>query len=527
VLLVLLIACANAASLLLARGAGRVQEIAVRVSLGATLGRLLRQFLAESLLLALLGGAGGVALAVAATGALSWLAPQDLPRAESIQVDWTVVAFTLGVSLATSLVFGLAPALQARRVDPARALSHGTRAVGGSALHRARTLLLVGEIALAFTLAATAGLLVRSLRALDSVSLGYEAGHRLVMYAHAPARGHDEYVQVTRGFDDLLDELRRVPGVVSAAAVMGLPGGQYGSNGSYAVEGRHVFGPGRNLPEADFALASAGYFQAMSIPLVRGRDFNRQDQDDAPHVAIVSEALARESFPGEDPIGHRIVCGLDDPKPMTVVGVVGDVRGRSPAVPPGPLLYMPLHQHPYHANEVQVVLRTALPPEALVESVRRLGQARNPEMAMRFTTLERTLGDSVATPRFRTALFLAFGALALALGVAGVYGLMSYVVTERHTELGVRMALGARPADVIGLMLGHAARVAAGGLVLGIAAAAAAARLASGFLFEVKPLDPMSFAAAALALLAMALLGAAVPAWRAGRVDPVEAIRRE
>jgi putative ABC transport system permease protein len=527
VLLLLSIACANAASLLVSRAATRTHETAIRVALGANLSRLLRQSLAESLILGLLGGAAGVMLALAASATLLRLAPFDLPRLETLHVDWTVVAFIAAVSLTTSVLFAIAPLPQARLVDIQQAVGHGSRAIGGRRVHRIRTVLLTAEIALAFALTVTAGLLVRSLRALDTVSLGYETDHRLVMYAHAPARTRDEYVQVTRVFATLLDELGHVPGVVSAAAVMGLPGGQYGSNGGYAVEGRDVFSAGRNLPEADFALASGEYFSTMGIPRIAGRDFSRADDDKALAVAIVSEALARQSFPSANPIGRRITCGLDEPRPMTIVGVVGDVRGHSPALPPGPQLYMPLAQHPYFANEVQVVLHTTMRPEAATETVRRIVRAHNPEIAMKFTTLDRTLSDSVSVPRFRAMLFGSFGSLALGLAMAGVYGLMSYLGVLRTAEFGVRIALGARPRDVVWLMLGHAARVAVAGLAVGIAAAIAIARLAGGLLFGIEPVDASAFVVAAAALTATLLAGAALPAWRAGRIDPVRAIRTE
>jgi len=529
VLLVLLVAAANTANLLLARAVTRSREIAVRVSLGATRWMLVRQLLAEGLVLSALGGAGGVLLAILGTDALLALAPSNLPRLDAVHVDWTVLLFTALVSLATAVVFGVVPALQSAVVDPQEALKSGGRTVGGAGLHRLRSALVIAEISLAFVLAVTAGLLVRSLVALNGVDVGYRTNRMLVMYAHAPARTLDEAVATTRFFDALLAELRGLPGAAGAAAVMGLPGGEYGSNGSYAVEGKHVFGPGRKLPHADFTLASPRYFATMGVALRRGRDFDARDRYDGERVAIISEALARETFPGEDPIGRRIVCGLDEItlNPMTIVGIVGDVHQNSPADAAGPILYMPLAQHPFRANEAQVVVRSEVAAESLIEPARRVVRARNPEVALKFTTVERILNDTVATPRFRTMLFAAFGALAVLLAVAGVYGVMSYVAAQRISEFGVRIALGARPSDVMRLMLGRAARLAAAGLLIGVLAAIAATRLAESLLFGVTPLDAATFALAIAAVLLATLAGAAAPAWRASQVDAVQAIRAE
>ena len=528
VLLVLLVAAANTANLLLARAVTRSREIAVRVTLGATRWMLVRQLLAEGVVLSALGGAGGLLLAVLGTDLLLALAPADLPRLDAVHVDYTVVLFTAIVSLATAVVFGIVPALQST-VDPQEALKSGGRTVGSAGLHRLRSALVVAEISLAFVLAVTAGLLVRSLVALGGVEVGYQTNGMLVMYAHAPARTLDEAVATTRLFDALLGDLRELPGASAAAAVMGLPGGQYGSNGSYAVEGKHVFAPGRKLPQADFTLSSPGYFATMGIALRQGRDFDARDRYASDGVVIISDAVAREALPGEDPIGRRIICGLDEvtARPMTIVGVVGNVRQNSPADAAGPNLYMPLAQHPFRANEVQVIVRSELAPESLVDPARRAVRARNPEVALKFTTVERMLNDSVATQRFRTALFAAFGVLAVLLAVAGVYGVMSYVAAQRISEFGVRMALGARASDVVRLMLGRAARLAGVGLLIGVLAAVAATRLAESLLFAVKPLDPATFTAAIAGVLIATLAGAAAPAWRASRIDAVQAIRSE
>ena len=423
VLLVLLIACVNVANLLLARATTRSHEIALRAVLGAGRWRLLRQLVAESLLLALIGGALGLALAYAGTTAFARLAPENLPRLDEVRVDWRVLAFAGACSVLASLVFGLAPAWQASRVDAQQRIA-GRGVLAGRST-RLRNLLVGGEIALSFALAIGGGLLFRSFMMLTAADLGYRDQSVFVLTAHRPAKGLQDYVRVAQFFSRLGSDFSALPGVTAVGAVMGLPAGPYGSNGSYIVEGRHPEGWGQRLPHAGFVLTSPGYFAALGMPLMSGRDFRDHDAYDAPFVAIVSRALARETFPGEDPVGKRLRCGLDAPDTwMTIVGVVGDVMQDSPGSPPEPQLYMPLEQHPYHANEVQVVLRTAVPPGSLVPAVRRRMQELTPETAISFTTLEGLVTASIGMPRFRTVLVAAFAALALLLSMAGVYGVM-------------------------------------------------------------------------------------------------------
>jgi putative ABC transport system permease protein len=387
--------------------------------------------------------------------------------------------------------------------------------------------LVIAEVSLAVVLAIGAGLLFRSLLALHQVELGYRPESLLVMNAHKPAGNLEEYKQAGRSFQELIDQLRNVGGIKAVGAAMGLPASRYGSNGSYIVEGRHKFEPGYKLPEAGFRLTSPGYFGAMGVPVLAGRDFSATDHYDAPFVAVISQALARETFPGEDPLGKRIMCGLDSPNWMTVVGVVGDVRQSSPAAQPQPELYMPLQQHPYFANEVEVVLRTGLEPGALVEDVRRQAQALDPQMAVRFTTMRAMLSESVAAPRFRTYLLLAFAGVALLLSMTGVYGVMAYFVSQRTPEMGLRMALGARPLAVLSLVLGRAALLAGTGLVLGLGASLALARVLESLLFSLQPRDPATYAAVLVGVALVAAGAAYLPARRATRIDPLEALRQE
>ncbi|HEY6392687.1 MAG TPA: ABC transporter permease [Bryobacteraceae bacterium] len=523
VALVLLIACTNVANLLLARATARSRETAVKAALGARGWHIIRPLLMESAVLALTGGALGLLLAQLGTAFVGRL---PLPRLTEVRVDWMVLGFTCGISLLTILFFGLAPAWQAARVDLHDTLRSRGK-LGGSS-PRLRNALVVAQIALSFVLAIGAGLLLRSFLTLTSVQLGYRTEGILVMYAHAPARSLDEYVGVGRLIETLREQLNALPGVTSVAAAMGLPTGQYGSSGSYAVEGKHRLAGGQNLPQAGFRLASPAYFQTMGIPLIGGREFSPRDQYDSPFVAIVSQALARQSFPNEDPIGRRLQCGLDAPsKWMTIVGVVGDVRQQSPASAPAAELYMPLKQHPYFANELQVVLRATAPPESLIAPVQQRVRALNPEIAMKFTSMETMVADTIAKPRVRMFLIGVFAALALLLAMAGVYGVMNYVVTLRTPEFGLRVALGASPGNVVRLVLGRALRLAAAGLATGMVLSLAAGSLISSMLFGLKPADAITYAIVVGAVTPMILLAAAIPAWRATRIDPLTALREE
>ncbi len=526
--LVLLIACANVANLLLARATARSREVAVRTALGASRGRIVRGLTIENAVLGLLGGAIGVILAAFGISILIRLAPENLPRMSGVHVDPVVLGFAIAISLLASLLFGLAPAWQTSRTDLNDALKQGgLRGSVGGRSNGLRNALVVAEIALAFVLAIGAGLFFRSLMTLDATPLGYRSSGLLVMYAHDPASTLAQYVQAGRFFQNLSEQLAQIPGVTSAAVAMGIPAGQYGSNGSYAVEGKSTFGPGQNLPEAGFLLAGPGYFGTMGIPVLKGRGFSVRDDYDAPFVAIVSESLARQTFPNEDPIGQRVECGLDVLKWMTIVGVVGDVRQQSPASSPGPELYMPVRQHPYHGNEVQVVMRTAAEPSSLVAVVREKVHATNPVVATKFTTMEAMVASSIAAPRFRTFLVTVFAGLALLLAMAGVYGVMSYVAAQRTSEMGLRMALGAERGDILRLILGRAAMLMGLGLAAGIAISVAVGRVASSMLFGIEPTDIATYAGVLAALAIVTLAAAAIPAWRATRIDPVTALREE
>jgi predicted permease len=380
---------------------------------------------------------------------------------------------------------------------------------------------------LSFALAIGAGLLVRSFVALNHVDAGYRTQGLLVMSAHDPAHTLEDYLRAGRFFEDAVGRMKQIPGVTAASAAMGVPNGPYGSNGGYVVDGQDFRQQRNNLAQATFSLSGPGYFSTMGIPMVRGRDFASSDRYDRPFVAIVSESLARQSFPGQDPIGHTIMCGLDSPKWMTIVGVVADVRQDSPASSPGATLYMPLLQHPYYANELQVVMRTALSPTSLIEPVRSRMRSLNPEVATRFTTMEAMVSTSIATPRLRMVLVGLFAGLALLLALAGMYGVMSYATTQRIPEFGVRIALGASPGRVLTLVIRRAAQMTLMGVSVGLALALSAAQVLNTMLFGLKATDAATYAGVLLMVAPVVVLAAAIPAWRAAKADPLLALRAE
>lgn len=530
VALILLIACVNVAHLQLARATTRMKEMALRNVLGASRLRIIRQVFLESLLLAGFGTVAGVVLAYPLLKTFLRLAPADIPRLNEVHISVAALAWIAAVGSVATLLSGVAPAWQILRFNVNESLKQDTsRGLAGHGAARLRNTLVIAEIALTFLLAAGAGLLVRTILKLDSTDPGYRSEHMLVMYAHAPARTLQQNIERTRQFDSLFAQLRAVPGVTNVAGVMGLPTGEYGSNGGYQVSGQPLPSSLDNLPQANWALSSPQYFATMGIPLRRGRDFLESDTHDSPFVAIISEELARRSFGDRDPIGQQIRCGWDEESGqwMTIVGVVGDVRQDSPASTPRATLYLPLKQHPYRANEIQVVMRTQLPPLALMETARKMVRDLDPQIAMKFTTMDTMMAESTATPRFRSWLVGGFAVLGLVLAMLGVYGVMAYTVAQRTFEVGVRMTFGARPGDILGMVLGRAMRLTVAGIVLGLLLTAVAARFMASMLFGIPAEDPVSFVIATGVLAVVAFAAAYVPARRAASVNPLDAIRYE
>jgi predicted permease len=528
VCVVLLIACANIANLLLAKATGRAREIAIRAAMGASRTRIVRQLLTESALIALVGGAAGLAIAVFTWRILMRLAPHDIPRLNEAGVDLPVLAFTCSVALISTVLFGIAPAFQAARLDLNEALQQsGPRGSASRGAGRLQGALVVSEVALSVVLLAGAGLLIRSLRALLDVQMGFRPEKVVVMDTDVPASGLDGAHHATQLYKRFLAEASVIPGVASVAATRGLPH-DASSNGGYWIDS---LPPIETLsvgaPQAVFSIATPNYFGTMGIPLESGRDFADGDTYDAPFVAVINEALAKQAFPKQNPIGHTIFCGMDSFKGMRIVGVAGNTRQFGPSTPPWPEIFMPYEQHPLPSTSLIVVARTPLEPGSLEETLRRTLRDISPEVPSRFSTMQAELSESVAAPRFRALLIGVFALLALALSMAGIYGVMAYRVAERTREIGIRMALGAHPAGVLHLVLGQGMRLVAAGLVVGLCAAFVATRLLTSMLFEVKPFDPATFAGACGALFAVALVAIYVPARRATHVDPIVALRHE
>jgi putative ABC transport system permease protein len=525
--LVLLIACANVANMLLAKATVRTREIAIRAAVGASRGRIVRQLVTESVLMALAAGAVGLVLAAWGADALAALAPSDVPRLAETHIDTGVLAFTFGISLLASLLFGLAPALQLSQTDLNEALKQSaSRAVTGGGAGRMRSALVVGEIALAVILLAGAGLLMKSFAALHDVALGFRSEKLLVMQTSVPASDDIESVRrAARFYKTLSAQIAALPGVSAVGAARSAPP-HVMTSGGYFID--RLPRPGQlSSGQAVYSVVTPGTFAALGIPIERGRDFNEADLYEAPFTAIINEALARKAFPDQDPVGRVVYCGLDSEKPMKIVGIVGDVRQFGPAITPWPEIYMPNEQHPQTATALNVLVRTTIEPGALIETLRRKVRALSPDVPVKFTTMEASLGENTAAPRFRALLLSIFAGLAVILAVAGVYGVMAYVVGQRSNEIGLRMALGANSGDVLRLVLRQGLTLAGLGLALGLVGALGATRLLTSMLFEVKPSDTATYVGAAVLLGIVALTASAVPAWRATKVDPLIALRQE
>ena len=524
---VLLIASANTATLLLGKATTRTREVAVRAAIGASQGRIVRQLVTESLLLAFLAVALGLLLAYGGSKALGTLAPSELPRLAEIGIDRSVLAFTLCTSLITSLLFGLVPALHASRIDLNEALKQGaTQSAIGGGMGRMRGALVVAEIALAVVLLSGAGVLIKSFVALHNVALGFRPENVLVMRATVPAPPAVGFTRARQFFKDMLSQIATLPDVLAVGATMAPPG-YVDSTGGYLIDQLPAQPDWTRAPSVVLSIVAPGTFAALGIPLKSGRDFSDSDILDRPFVAVVNEALVRKSFPNQNPLGRAIFCPFDSFQGMTIIGVVGDVRQRGPEREPMPECYMTYAQHPFNGATLSIVTRTAGDPNALAETLRRLAHERSPDVPMKFTTMEAMLSENVAAPRFRTLLFGIFAGLAVLLAMAGVYGVMAYAVSQRSKEIGLRIALGAGTSSVLRLVLGQGVALAGFGLALGLIGAIAVTRLLTTMLFQVRPNDPVIYLAVAILLTMVALLASYVPARRASKIDPLNALRQE
>jgi predicted permease len=525
---VLLIACANVANLMLARAATRQKEIAVRTALGASRLRVMRQLLTESVLLALVGGGIGLLLAMWGVDLLVKLNEDKIPRAHEIGLDANVLLFTLGVSVLTGVIFGLAPAFQTSKIELQDTLKEGGRTGKAGMRRGVRGALVVAEVSLAVVLLVGAGLLIRSFFELQKVSPGFRPDGLLTMQVSLPQTKYPEPAQREQFVRRTLEEVRALPGVKSAGVGTVLPMGGNQQSGSFNIEGRQV-AMNESMPHGDRWRASADYFETLNIPLVSGRYFTERDTADAPGVALVDEMLAKKYWPGEDPVGKRISFegGQQQPRWREVVGVVGHVKSTSLEGEPRGQYYVPYAQSP-QTGVFLAVRAEAGDPAALAPAVRGAIRAVDADLPVyRVTTMERLVSDSLAQRRFAMTLFGVFAGLALLLAVVGLYGVMSYTVLQRTHEIGLRMALGAQARDILRMVVGQGVGLVAVGLGLGLLAAFALTRLMSGLLYGVSPTDPLTYAGIALLLAAVALLAAYIPARRATRVDPMEALRYE
>ena len=521
---VLAMACANVASLLLGRATGRRREIAIRIALGASRSRLVQQLLTESVLLAIVGGAAGLALAGWLAPSIVRMDPNGVLRMAEGGVDWRVLGFTLAIAVLTGVAFGLVPALQAARGLPHEDLKdNGARSgSAGPRARRTRDALVTAEIAVALVLLVGAGLLLRSFTALSHVDTGIDT-HNLLTFSIALPRGRVPAGAARAAFHaELLRRIETIPGVRRAGATVTLPIGGDTFGLSYAVEGAPPAEPGRE-PNAGFQIVTPGYFAAIGMRVLEGRDFTRSDTADAPAVVAVNETLARRAWPGVSPIGRRMRTGPDAPW-MTVVGLVSDIRHGGPAVPPRPELYQPLAQEPFASMDY--VVRGAGDSRQLVPLIRREVAALDPALPVaKLATMDEHVERALSSPRFLSTLVGAFGALALALAVVGIYGVMSCSVTERTRELAIRAALGASRGAVLRLVLYKAAILACAGVAIGALASFLLTRVLSGLLFGVAPDDGVTFGVAAGVLALVALAAAAVPAVRATRIDGAQVFR--
>lgn len=527
--LVLLVACANFSSLLLARSAARQQELAIRSALGAVRTRLVRQVLTESVLLAILGGAGGLVLAMWGVDLLMALKPADLPLVTTVGIDGRVLAFTFGVSILTGIVFGLVPALSASRLNLNEVLKEGGRsATGGMTRHRVRSLLVVSEIALALMLLIGAGLLIKGFWRLRSVDPGFSTENLLTMRIELPESRYKEIPRQTQFRQNLLDRLNALPGV-QAAMVSELPLSGEQLTHNFIIDGRPPLPVGEE-PELNVRSVGGDYFHTMTIPIIQGRDLTSQDRAETQKVGVVNQRFVQQYFPDENPLGKRIRWARGEtPEWMTIVGVVGDVKHFGLNQPEEPAVYYSYFQsdQPWKRWMYLVVHSKADPSTLanLVKSEIRGEDKLLPVTKVKFMT--EVLSSSIASQRFNLTLMSIFAITALLLAAVGIYGVIAFSVTQRSHEIGIRIALGAQTADVLKVVLGQGLKLALIGVSLGLAGAFAITRLMASLLFGVSATDPATFMVIAALLTGVALLASYIPARRATRVDPMVALRYE
>jgi putative ABC transport system permease protein len=524
---VLLVACANLANLLLARTTNRAHEVAIRTALGAGRGRIIRQLLSENCTLAMLGAAAGLLPAYWTPRVVAAIGSGDLPRLSAVSLDCRVLAFAVSLALLTGVLSGLAPAFRLSKSNVQDALKEGTRGSSAGSHRHLRGVLIVAEISLCLTLLVGAGLLLRSMTRLLTVSPGFDVGHVLTMRTSLLGQRFNDNKAVHQYFIDAINQLRSLPGVEAASAAS-----QFPFDGNMDRYGFHAEGKMNANPELDESAEryciTPGFLAALRIPLLRGRDINASDTAENPGVILVNQTTAQRIWPGEDPIGKRVkLGGLDHPW-MTVVGVVGDVHHEGLDATPWTQFYVPHTQWPFPDTSMTFVLRTAGPPGAVATAAREAIHSLDPAQPVSSVMpLEDYVGLSLQGRRFALILISAFAIVALLLSMIGIYGVTSYTVAQRTREIGIRIALGAQRGEVLGLMMRQGSVLILAGIGLGAAASAALTRFLAGMLFGVTPTDPVTFALVAVLMIGVAALACWIPARRAMRVDPIVALRHE
>jgi len=526
---VLLIACANVANLLLARGSARRKEVAIRRALGANRLRIVGQLLTESVLLAVCGGAVGLIVAVWGLDLLTALAPSDIPRLTEIALDRRVVAFTAIVSLLTGILFGIVPALQMSRTDPGDTLKEGGRSGSAGRRRALGHALIVAEVALSLVLLVGAGLLINSFARVHAAAPGFNPERVLTMRI-APPEATYSFERGEAFYADLFARLRATPAVRSVGAINALPLSGFGGDRSFYIEGRSTT-RAEDLPDEEMRFVTPAYFRTMQIPILQGREFTERDTLASPRVAVVNQALARKYFPAGDAIGKRVAFTRQEPVWYQIVGVVGAIRHRALDAKELPELYVPNAQPLFPNPTVRalfVAVRADGDPLAMTASVRQVVAAVDPDQPIAdVRSMEQRVSESLGPRRFNMVLLGVFAAVALTLCAIGIYGVVAYAVTERTHEIGVRLALGATARDVVAMVVGQGLALAVAGAAIGLVAAVALTRLMSSLLYGVTATDPLTFGAVALLLLVVAAGAAWLPARRATSVDPLIALRSE
>lgn len=523
---VLLIACANVANLLLAKASGRQKEVAIRTALGATRLRIIRQLLTEGMLLGLAGGLLGSLLAILLLRQLVIFSPANVSIPDNIGIDWQVLGFTLLLSLLTSFLFGLAPALQASKLDLNETLKEGGRGnSGGSKQNRLRSLLVITEVALALVLLIASGLMIKSFLRLQDVNPGFSSENLITLEMQLPEGKYADKERQAIFQQQLVQRVAQVPGVQSVGTVDNLPFSGNEFNIGVTIEGQPPLSNAER-PRVFLRNVSSKYFESMGIPLRKGRNFSDSDNLNVPLVAVINETAARRFWPNEEPLGKRLKRGRPENPWITVVGVVGSVSHTSLQVASQPELYLPYQQNP--GLNLTLVARTTSDPKTFAGAVRREVSAIDSDLPVsNLKFMDEIIGKSVAQPRVYALLLAIFAGLALILASIGIYGVMSYTVTQRTHEIGIRMALGARPADVLKLIVMQGMILGIAGIIIGLIASFAVTRVLASQLYGVTATDPITFAVISILLILVVLIACCVPALRATKVDPMTAVRYE